>query len=585
MLICVENCQTSSKNQSDHYFTKMDEESISLCCKQRFILHLTELLKEVIREEFPGCDLPIITFSIFKHKQRKYIHTVILPSSIFGRLQGLLKQQGFEDVTVRLQHCLQHVQNATSTWIIPVLSVKLLNSSVYVQPCSSLLSKVLLSSLVKHLVPQNKASDVTSHTSQIIVCFFSDTVSAFRTAALARQIHLMLYQGSKDITCFHLSQNRCFEDVGQICVNFGVPIENEANFASGVLSEAGLVQELREVVLIEADHSGNGFQCLFEGCKVNYCTSILFQTLYKSVAKTVLKLQEGSLKCLAKMHAHFMECCMDGRALDVFFVACQSETVFVKQIKMLLILLCHKSPRYCEDAVDKCGVCNLLDKKFMSREILHGPAILDGDKKMSLLAVKEKYAINIHSSFESKYGENSAWTPLVSIITSSVIKLDLLSASIASAAHLHFENNKFTFVLYNYSRVASLLSKFEENVKSGVYPALPDADGIDFSLLRAVEEMQLIDHLWLLEKVLGDYKSYYNQSISKPLQLRTFSVTSYLQQLCKMFSKFYSRHRILGNSLPHLFPTMHARLYLVKAVKCTLHLIFDILNISCLEQM
>ena len=60
---------------------------------------------------------------------------------------------------------------------------------------------------------------------------------------------------------------------------------------------------------------------------------------------------------------------------------------------------------------------------------------------------------------------------------------------------IHFFCSLFTAavkILYNRSRIASILTKFEDGVKSNLYPALPDLNMADIKLLEHEGEIKLV---------------------------------------------------------------------------------------------
>ncbi|XP_020605476.1 DALR anticodon-binding domain-containing protein 3-like isoform X3 [Orbicella faveolata] len=117
----------------------------------------------------------------------------------------------------------------------------------------------------------------------------------------------------------------------------------------------------------------------------------------------------------------------------------------------------------------------------------------------------------------------------------AVIKLEILSAAPNSEVKIDLcetsrEFRQAAFVLYNCARLSKLFQNFEENVHKGIYPALPPVNDVDFNLLHD-------------------------------------QICCFLFNLSHKFSAYYGRVHILGESKQHLFPTMFARLYLMKTLQ------------------
>lgn len=58
-------------------------------------------------------------------------------------------------------------------------------------------------------------------------------------------------------------------------------------------------------------------------------------------------------------------------------------------------------------------------------------------------------------------------------------------------------NKGAAFVLYNFARLHTLLTTFDQQVESGFYAPLPDFDDIDFGLLRTEVFHYIFSYLWL----------------------------------------------------------------------------------------
>ncbi|ELU00657.1 hypothetical protein CAPTEDRAFT_128140, partial [Capitella teleta] len=136
-------------------------------------------------------------------------------------------------------------------------------------------------------------------------------------------------------------------------------------------------------------------------------------------------------------------------------------------------------------------------------------------------------------------------------------------------ANLDFKENESAvqgnkggvFVMYNCARLSTLFSNFEKAVEEGVYPALPPVSEIDFSTLKEEDEWGLVFNYVLIYPDLIENCVLLNRG-----QAHCHKVCQFLQDFCRDLSSYYCRTHVLGESRPHLYPLMFARLYLLKSV-------------------
>ncbi|KXJ19917.1 DALR anticodon-binding domain-containing protein 3 [Exaiptasia diaphana] len=144
-----------------------------------------------------------------------------------------------------------------------------------------------------------------------------------------------------------------------------------------------------------------------------------------------------------------------------------------------------------------------------------------------------------------------------------------------------------TFIMYNCARLAKLFHHYEESVQQGHYPPLPQIDEVDFSLLREKDEWKLLvcyvmQYPAVVRDALNDLLSPTHDSI---VTVNINKMCCFLLDLCKDFSSYYGRTHVLGEPRPHLFPSMFARLYLLKAIQQVFHNCLALMDIQPLTQM
>jgi arginyl-tRNA synthetase len=94
-------------------------------------------------------------------------------------------------------------------------------------------------------------------------------------------------------------------------------------------------------------------------------------------------------------------------------------------------------------------------------------------------------------------------------------------------------------VIYNRSRIVSILKKFKENVDSKMYSSLPELIQVDLSLLKKPEEKNLLDNY--VAKFFPMIESFDVNQVDKiPAKLWNF-----LLLLSQNYSVYYGRCRSL----------------------------------------
>ncbi|XP_029635069.1 DALR anticodon-binding domain-containing protein 3 [Octopus sinensis] len=198
-----------------------------------------------------------------------------------------------------------------------------------------------------------------------------------------------------------------------------------------------------------------------------------------------------------------------------------------------------------------------------------------------------------------KYGDDVSkgieWDHMIKNLTEACMKFEILSTNCRNPLKLdlsdtsknmedHVDNCGGPFVMYNCARLAMLFRKFDEDVKNGIYPSLPNLSQCDMSLLKLEEEWTL------LYNFVEPYPSLVQSTVPTIgdclyLNIQTHKVTGFLVSLSHCLSSYYSRVHVLGEPRRHLLPLMYARLHLLTAVHQVMLNGLQLLNIEPASQL
>ncbi|XP_033647403.1 DALR anticodon-binding domain-containing protein 3-like [Asterias rubens] len=234
--------------------------------------------------------------------------------------------------------------------------------------------------------------------------------------------------------------------------------------------------------------------------------------------------------------------------------------------------------------------------------VTHGPVAVCGAGFKGTISASELLRLRESQTREAsilKYGEEvqgEGWESLIHRLTIAGLKFEILGKQHRHMLKLDLSNshNNSTwpdsrdgvFVMYNYARLCTLFSRFEQEVKKATYPPLPSISTIDFSLLREDQEWGLaFNYVLQYPVMLSECVSDLQNGKGPHLNIQTHRVCSFLASLCRDLSSYYSHTHILGEPRPHLIAVMFARLYLLRSVHQVLKNGFSLLNIEPLSQM
>ncbi|CAL8082136.1 unnamed protein product [Orchesella dallaii] len=175
----------------------------------------------------------------------------------------------------------------------------------------------------------------------------------------------------------------------------------------------------------------------------------------------------------------------------------------------------------------------------------------------------------------------SSWAASAHNLATATLQYDILSKPLdveilVPVLETNRMNHDALLIMYNYSRVLSILRRFDEHVKTGEYPNLPCLPDISFTTIYTKEEeLQLLQTVMEWPRIL-DIVINFTQ-----LEINVGIVTKFLLALTKAFNSFYYEVVVLvPTNAPHNFPGMMARIYLLKSVCSVIENCLDVLQIN-----
>ncbi|KAL5014565.1 hypothetical protein ScPMuIL_008835 [Solemya velum] len=193
-----------------------------------------------------------------------------------------------------------------------------------------------------------------------------------------------------------------------------------------------------------------------------------------------------------------------------------------------------------------------------------------------------------------KHGDDvyhgSGWEDTIMSLTVASIKFEFLHLTCRNALKIDSSGGDTrlgSFVMYNYARLSTLFTHFQEAVDDGTYPPLPAVEEVDFSTLKGEGEWSLLyDYILTFPDVVSDsVEELVSNSGDIHPRIHTHKICNFLIGLSRNISSYYSKTHILGECLPHLFPVMFARLFLMKATHQVMRNAFALMGIKPLTHL
>ncbi|XP_078032529.1 DALR anticodon-binding domain-containing protein 3 isoform X2 [Augochlora pura] len=250
----------------------------------------------------------------------------------------------------------------------------------------------------------------------------------------------------------------------------------------------------------------------------------------------------------------------------------------------LKIVFTSKSQGKMEDDSEKC-VCGVV-KNLKS----NGKETLLTYQEYVENKIKELKVLNDQRNSEMYEKDAGADDQFLENLAKATTTFELLSIKPSravfighnSAADKSTTNTKGApFVLYNATRIAAIIDKYNDKRLSGEYPDLPDICDVNFSLLDQEEEWELVYNFIIgYQDIIKDCIKYEPVFQTNPQILCIF-----LSRMCQKFSVYYRRIRILTEAYDHLIPTMTARLYMLHALQIVIQNALALMDIVPVSRM
>ncbi|EDX01794.2 uncharacterized protein LOC6524846 [Drosophila yakuba] len=219
--------------------------------------------------------------------------------------------------------------------------------------------------------------------------------------------------------------------------------------------------------------------------------------------------------------------------------------------------------------------------------LVSGPVLEPVKKTASILTVDEYFELRcshmrlmaMHRSGIRPKGMSSL-DALMNRLGAAAVIVDLFEVRHTSAVSVVRNGlgicKGAAYIMYNLARLETLLRKFSNQVRAGVYAKLPPLEEIDLSVLEDDIEWQLIyGYLFTFPELMESLMDQLAKGhCGVHLLLR------YIENLAGVFSRFYCLKKILVQKRDQLMPTLYARIYLIMAVKQVLNKALAVLGIE-----
>ncbi|KAJ7317118.1 hypothetical protein JRQ81_003280 [Phrynocephalus forsythii] len=285
----------------------------------------------------------------------------------------------------------------------------------------------------------------------------------------------------------------------------------------------------------------------------------------------VAELQRAALQCLAVA---------PGRSFSVVHVVDSKEAFQQQKVDLLWRLVFPQASTH------------------LQKHLVCGPVkTIHSASPMNALQYFQLRHSQMYEASVLKYGDLSqddTWTETVSVLTSAVIRFEILSTAHQNQVLLDVDETSVStkgtkggaFVMYNCARLATLFETYKKAEEQGVYPAFPPPSELNyFSLREEGEWLLLFNGVLPFHEVLSQAAQLPIASGGLRIAANMDAICKFLIQLSMDFSSYYNRVHILGEPRPHLFGQMFARLQLMRAVREVFHRALATLHLPPLSQI
>ena len=543
-------------------------ETYDLCLrKSAYRVGLTRCFNDALLQHFSQGDCKeelVLTDCGLNQKRGIAFYQFMVPVALFKKWSSSLSVQ--VNAKELIVAAFERVKRSALSWKIGINEVQIYDNSVFFQICIKSLVKILMQCFVEqndlllkdvsnmHISPENNQKNV-------VLCYLHDT-SAVRTLLLASLLFDKTFIFLRVSKCSLKYDINSLLKVMKLKFHFEYPLSNPSNKMDVFAKSSYFQTEVQ-------DGTCRSFIFFEEKCLEQYANS---HPCFSSIMSSKLYLSTAVLNSICDMEVVLLSFHTKGVLdnLKIYHIGTNYDKLFAKQLCIAFLIYTDLSNK------------NLLltaGQLFANdNHLFHGPV----ETALKATELLDFYKQKLSESFASRDVKYKNKDAVVDAMVPSVLKLDFLSISISSSVKKYFDSGSCTsanFVMYNYCRLSNLLKIYSDKVENGFYPSLPNLEDVDFSLLQEKSELLLINQIWKFGDIKHSMSDFSLKSFKPHLAI------IYIQQLCSIFSKFYNRFHVLGANYKHLLPLMQARIYLLKAIKCVLEIVFSFFKIVPLEYM
>ncbi|CAK8675244.1 unnamed protein product [Clavelina lepadiformis] len=424
-------------------------------------------------------DVPEVVIAECRH-EKNGLYDFMLPSALLRRWKASYLSEESADEEVQL--CLKKLHNLYRSMPVFIEAIKLERTVVLFKVNKQLLFKTIIFNFAK--LSSSSVQEGKSNSDKFLICYLSDNATDSRILSVAS-----LYECSQKNYLF-ISRQATYLNADYIneTLQLKIPLASSMPGHHSISAILNVFQKSEFFDCKYDDVTGNNNQLIFN--REHKVKCLKCRELLHKVDSTKFSLDAVALTNIAKLfeivlHAKVSE---QGRAMLVN-IAAQSKALYVYQFTLAFLQYCHL--KYNAENAVGCSCLDLVS-------LLLGPV----HTTLSVQDIFEKCKQDVTESYTCKYNVHMNWLPLVDELSRGILKLSLLMISPSSPINFGSDpttsNVSSVFMLYNYSRLASLLDTHKQRVICGVYPPLPPVEDVDVTLLCEDDEKIILDLLWQL---------------------------------------------------------------------------------------
>ncbi|KRY47609.1 D-glucuronyl C5-epimerase, partial [Trichinella britovi] len=191
----------------------------------------------------------------------------------------------------------------------------------------------------------------------------------------------------------------------------------------------------------------------------------------------------------------------------------------------------------------------------------------------------------IFERIKEKHGKVDSQDQIVSRLTALVVVFELLTAKHDQPVFISYpsENGlpeiarKALFVMYNFTRMCSILNSFKKMVSTNYYPKL-----VPLALLSSDMQRGVLAEFRPLTDMIFSFDIIHSGNGSRRSDFTVPKICHWLTNFTSQFSKIYSKIQILTPATDLLFDELFVKIHLIEMFHNTMKLMF---NLLCLETL